>query len=49
MTNATSGELREMMNMVVQKGTARKSFRVLKNCVWSQELAMGGKNRVHRS
>lgn len=43
MTRATSGELRAMMNRVVQKGTARKSFRCLNSCYWSSGIDYGGK------
>jgi cell division protein FtsI/penicillin-binding protein 2 len=43
MTKATSDELDAMMNAVVLKGTARKSFRCLKSCNWSSELECGGK------
>ena len=43
MARVTSGELREMMNTVVQKGTARKSFRCLNSCYWSSEIDYGGK------
>jgi cell division protein FtsI/penicillin-binding protein 2 len=43
MTKAASDELRIMMNRVVQKGTARKSFRCLNSCYWSGEIDYGGK------
>lgn len=43
MSGATSNELRSMMNRVVQKGTARKSFRCLNSCYWSGGIDYGGK------
>lgn len=43
MTLATAVELRAMMNRVVQKGTARKSFRCLNSCYWSSGIDYGGK------
>ena len=42
-TGATAGELRLMMNQVVEKGTGRKSFRTFRQCAWSSALDFGGK------
>lgn len=43
MSVTTASELRAMMNRVVQKGTARKSFRCLNSCYWSSGIDYGGK------
>jgi penicillin-binding protein A len=40
---ATACELQTMMERVVDNGTCRKTFRVIRRCAWSQELEMGGK------
>jgi peptidoglycan glycosyltransferase len=42
-TAATAGELRLLMDQVVDKGTGRKSFRTLKRCAWSSTIECGGK------
>jgi penicillin-binding protein A len=40
---ATAGELRLMMNQVVEKGTGHKAFRTFRRCAWSATLDYGGK------
>jgi peptidoglycan glycosyltransferase len=42
-TVATAGELRSLMGRVVEMGTGRKSFRILKRCAWSSTIECGGK------
>ncbi len=43
MRSATACELQTMMNRVVEVGTCRKTFRLLRRCAWSQGIEYGGK------
>jgi penicillin-binding protein A len=40
---ATACDLRDMMEKVVEDGTCRKTFRLLRQCAWSRSFDMGGK------
>jgi peptidoglycan glycosyltransferase len=41
--SAAACELQTMMNRVVEVGTCRKSFRVVRGCAWCADLEYGGK------
>ena len=47
-SDSTAAELKAMMGQVVDSGTARKTFRLLKKCNGADLLECGGKNRLHQ-